>query len=270
MPPKITTPAADYIRSIALPKGSALIYALVDPRDGMQRYIGKTTNPYARYRTHLQDRSDRRNARWIRSLLDLGLEPEFVVIEIAGDENWADRERYWIKELRLNNPDGVNNHCDGGLGLHNPSTETRETIGRNMRKRWLDNPSQMLQMVRDRDRCKHISDALKGRPKSPEHVSKLPQNQIGYKHSDEFREKISASMIGNKNASGAVRSDETKASISRSLKGHVVTEETKEKMRKPRSLEQKERMRKPKSLEHRENMRQAALLRWQKARGGLS
>ncbi len=94
------------------------IYSLTDPRTSEIRYIGKTVTPTKRFQRHI------RNARnsthkyhssvWINSLLSNGVKPLFSVIEVCDENNWQERERYWIEHYR-----GIfdlTNICDGGVG----------------------------------------------------------------------------------------------------------------------------------------------------------
>lgn len=68
-----------------------LIYALIDPRDGQTRYIGKTVRTaHRRLRRHVArcylDEAHTHKNRWLRHLLALGLEPSIKVLESCGSE----------------------------------------------------------------------------------------------------------------------------------------------------------------------------------------
>lgn len=95
------------------------IYILKDPRDGAVRYVGKTTRPlYVRFWQHTGRASLRRTdtwcARWIRSLLDVGLAPVMEFVEDAAAD-WAAREAYWIAYYRAAGAD-LTNLTNGGEG----------------------------------------------------------------------------------------------------------------------------------------------------------
>jgi hypothetical protein len=79
-----------------------LIYALVDPRDGQWRYIGKSVNWLARPYAHYSER--RRCApkdQWVRCLEELGLFYEVEVLEYLPSEQGLDEaEREWIAAAR--------------------------------------------------------------------------------------------------------------------------------------------------------------------------
>jgi group I intron endonuclease len=59
----------------------------------------------------------------------------------------------------------------------------------------------------------------------------------GFKWDKESREKLSKTNLGNKHSKGIECSSEKKQKISLSLKGHVVSEETKAKIREKRALQ---------------------------------
>lgn len=73
------------------------IYGLVDPRTNQIRYIGKTTNRKNRLESHIKNRnSNKEKCDWIDMLLDVGLKPKMKTLEVCNNENWADREKWWI------------------------------------------------------------------------------------------------------------------------------------------------------------------------------
>jgi len=77
------------------------VYALVDPRDDMIRYVGITVDPATRLRDHsggvsANDAKD----KWIAELKLLGLRPVMKILEDkVNSELIAERERYWIQTL---------------------------------------------------------------------------------------------------------------------------------------------------------------------------
>lgn len=80
-----------------------LIYALVDPRDDVVRYVGRTTDPYGRMRAHLGDRDHEGAAkqRWTAALHELGIEPRMVVLQAVEHADAPDAERCWISRYAL-------------------------------------------------------------------------------------------------------------------------------------------------------------------------
>lgn len=115
-------------------------YGLLDV-EGRVRYVGRTKHLWRRYRQHMEPsrlRHKTKVACWIRSLLTKGDVPRITILSVG------DREADYIKALRRNN---LMNLTDGGEGATGwtPTAEWRR---------------------------KH-SDALRGKPKSPEHRAKL-------------------------------------------------------------------------------------------------
>lgn len=103
------------------------IYGLYDPITGDIRYVGKTAlRLSARRSGHVKDKQNTYKTWWIRSLLKKGLKPEIRVIEICAEENWVERENYWIsyyKEAGFR----ITNQVEGGGGMkvgykHTPAT----------------------------------------------------------------------------------------------------------------------------------------------------
>lgn len=143
------------------------IYTLTDPRTNEIRYVGKTKYSLnKRLNSHLSDckRYNFHNANWLKVLLSNNLKPSISLLEEVIEDNWIERERYWIKyyrELGCN----LNNNTDGGEGHlgYKKSEELKERISQ-----W--------------SRGKQISQ------KQKEQISKANK---GKKHSLEFRKNIS-------------------------------------------------------------------------------
>lgn len=77
------------------------IYALIDPRDDVIRYIGKSIDPDYRYVQHMNEKvSNKGKIAWIAGLELEDLQPEMKVLEIANEKNWEEREKWWIERGR--------------------------------------------------------------------------------------------------------------------------------------------------------------------------
>lgn len=85
------------------------------PPPEVVRYVGKTANLAARLTHHLGTYSDTHCARWIRRLRRNGGAPIMVVLEAANDENWQERECWWIARYRHLGA-RLTNITDGGEG----------------------------------------------------------------------------------------------------------------------------------------------------------
>lgn len=115
-----------------------VVYVLCDPRvsDPVERirYVGVTrVGVDERLKRHLKEaRSGRTTHRhcWIRQLLSEGLAPIVEAVDPGTQERaWDRSESAWINHFRSLGC-RLTNSCDGGLGVLNPSRETREKISR--------------------------------------------------------------------------------------------------------------------------------------------
>jgi hypothetical protein len=81
-----------------------LVYGLRDPQVQQFRYVGKTFALTERTKEHLRGivgdgPSDKRE--WVQSLLDRGMRPEIVVLEVPSSvDDVSTCERNWIAKLR--------------------------------------------------------------------------------------------------------------------------------------------------------------------------
>lgn len=96
------------------------IYAILDPRNNEVRYIGKSSWYQHRKSNHLREARKGNNTthvyRWINSLLEQGISPEFVELEyIPSDEDWVEAEKFWISYFK-NLGARLCNHTLGGDG----------------------------------------------------------------------------------------------------------------------------------------------------------
>lgn len=117
------------------------IYTLTDPRDGAVRYVGKTCQSLARrLRGHLAAAKSRRTHRdcWIFGLVAEGLLPQIRAVE-QNVEDWASRERHWIRTFREFGAD-LTNLAEGGQGPSGvtPSAHNREVSARLQRQKMAD------------------------------------------------------------------------------------------------------------------------------------
>lgn len=116
------------------------IYKLIDPRNNEVRYIGKTINVKRRYKQHLYDKRKSHKSSWVQSLRNQKLKPIMEILEIC-DDNWKEREIYWIEQF-----DNLTNLKEGGGTdyIRTTSDETKEKIrlkhtGRKLSQTWKDN-----------------------------------------------------------------------------------------------------------------------------------
>jgi hypothetical protein len=94
------------------------IYALIDPRDGEIRYIGKAKNLKKRLEKHISPpnlKVDNHKTNWIKLLKKLKLKPIIREIELVPLNVWEEKEKYWIKYYREQGCD-LTNGTEGGEG----------------------------------------------------------------------------------------------------------------------------------------------------------
>jgi hypothetical protein len=92
------------------------IYALVDPRDNLVRYVGWAQDIKRRFITHMWEaRHNVKNHKcnWIRLLLKNNIEPKMEKIEETTYDKRVEREQYWIRYYGREN---LTNGTDGGEG----------------------------------------------------------------------------------------------------------------------------------------------------------
>lgn len=82
------------------PLDEVYIYALLDPREGIPRYIGKTLAPEQRFSEHLSlsETKDKNSAKgqWIASLLIKGYRPVMVLLDRVKRTDEVQAEKQWI------------------------------------------------------------------------------------------------------------------------------------------------------------------------------
>jgi hypothetical protein len=170
--------------------GTTFIYALLDPRNGTIRYVGKANDPAFRLTHHLSyaHRGGSHKNYWVLSLLRVGQKPLLEVLDEVPSGMWQEYERSYIAVFRalgfklLNTLPGGNGY---GSGADHPR------FG------------------------KSLSDAAK---------AKLSVAHTGKRVSQETRAKISAST------KGITKSDAVRANMSAGQTGRTQTAETRRKL----------------------------------------
>lgn len=103
--------------------GKLFIYGLKEVGTSTIRYVGKTDNLNRRKNEHIRDskKSKTHKTFWINKVINSGSEIEIVLLEEVNNDNWQNREIFWIDLLKEN----LTNSCAGGLG---GSTYTKFTF----------------------------------------------------------------------------------------------------------------------------------------------
>lgn len=171
---------------------SVSIYALIDPRTGLVRYVGKSKNVDLRVRYgHLG--AELKNARlhktnWLRQLAELQLQPIVQILEVTDESSWQERERYWIAHYRSIGASLTNmtEGGDGGCIGHSESTRLKMSQSRLGKLR----DPQTVQKMREANKGKAPSpscekariDAITGKRAHPNTVNALATKNAGNKY----------------------------------------------------------------------------------------
>ena len=134
-------------------------------------------------------------------------------------KNILEREQYWIDKLEVCNPDIGYNICDkaGNTLGYRHSEATKVKIGEFNKLK--------IGTKRSQESKKKISDSLKNKPKSKEHIESMRKSLKGRTRSEETKKKMSESRKGKK------FSKKTRDKISKALKNKPKSKEHIEKLR---------------------------------------
>lgn len=203
------------------------IYALVDPENGLMRYVGQTRQRYlcTRLAQHWLARGSTPKSEWIRAIKAKGLRIRIIMLDQVSIDDAVRAEREWIRKLSAEGNHLLNVY-DPDLSLPRPeeskakiskfrsscvgwkhSEETKKKIGRSGAENW------NFGRTTPKETREKLSAALRNN-----------KNALGYKHSEETRAKVAAAGIGRKH------SEETKRKIAAGNTGKVFSEETRKKM----------------------------------------
>ena len=149
------------------------IYVLRDA-DGLQRYVGKSKDPSARFKAHQRTRFP-----WAAS---------WEALETCDAASWEARERYWIAEGRARGWP-IENIAEGGNAV--PDTSGPRSP---------EHCAKLSAAFKIRSSSSEyrgkLSAALKGRSLSPAHRAVLSAVRMGHPTSSERRAKIASALKG--------------------------------------------------------------------------
>lgn len=110
------------------------IYGLVDPRNNVIRYVGKTKNTLVhRLSKHMceQPKHNTHKHNWILSLKRINLKPIIIELEKCNEYNWVEREQFWINKI-----DNLTNLTAGGEGTNFFADQVLVKISEALKKKW--------------------------------------------------------------------------------------------------------------------------------------
>jgi hypothetical protein len=225
-------------------------YVLIDPRDSSVFYVGKGFGRRMFDHKKHSIRGAHRNLYVQRKILKiLGLGLQVVPEKIFEHEDEWPCHIVEMLAICFYDRDNLCNLSDGGEGGFNPSEETRAKISaKNTGRKASEEVRRKMSAARSGEKhpgfgkkrspeiIARVSESLKGRRLSAEHVAKLhsPEvrtkisaSKLGKKLSQEHRAKLSAKFSGEKNHFfGKKHSQKT----IEKLLGHVVSQETRMKI----------------------------------------
>lgn len=141
------------------------IYSLSDPKDGLIKYVGKTSQKLnKRLFCHISESKKRndKKSNWISSLSKQNLKPIIEILDEVPENQWEFWEKYWIAQLSA-----------WGLNLKNGNEG-----GKGQSSIFMKNNNPMSK----KENRQKISQSLKGN-----------QYAKGFKHTNETKIKVSTS-----------------------------------------------------------------------------
>jgi group I intron endonuclease len=173
---------------------TAYIYGLVDDRDPNEiRYVGKASNVSVRLGEHKRNKKTHSHKiHWINKVLSEGGDILIIVLEECSDEDWKDREIFWIAKLRSEGKRLTNSTMGGDGVLVAPRTP--ETLAKM-------SEAQRGKIVTQETR-QRMSESHKVAMNTPEAKANMSAAKKGKKFTPEHRAKIAAALKGNKNKLG--------------------------------------------------------------------
>lgn len=187
----------DSIRSPAKSRGKFYIYEHVRRSDGRVFYVGKGSGSRLRVTQH-------RNPHWVAVSRKHGWEAR--VAFRTDDEDLAFLAEEELIRKRRNDGSPLTNMTDGGEGMSGYVFSEESIRKRVSKTKGKKNPATSL--------------ALKGVPKSAEHRRNLSLAKLGFRHSEESRNKMSRQRKGQVSSMlGRRHTEEAKAKISAAVSG---------------------------------------------------
>jgi group I intron endonuclease len=200
-----------------------LIYILIDPKDNFIRYVGQTTKTLKnRLNSHINKAKSSPNKTthkntWIKSLLNQDLKPIIKLIDTVSENEWKEKEKFYIKKYKELGENLLNISEGGDSG----SMPGGKRIWGSVEKyeNWK----------------RKISETLKKRVISDEErkikAEICRKTHLGKKRNENTKLKLSINKIGDKNPMfGKKLSDERKKQISEFSKGKKLSIEVRKKI----------------------------------------
>lgn len=175
------------------------IYGLLDTRNEYIRYIGKSDNPEKRVfengrnshmdsaRKVIRKRKETayngtKKENWLASMLEENLLPKIIILEKVTNEEWREKEKYWIKKYRKISGILLTNGTEGGEGF--TSTDLMGS----------KNPNYGGLSEEHKRKLRENHKGMTGQSQSEETKRKISASAMGRKHSEETKQKMRESQ----------------------------------------------------------------------------
>ena len=153
-----------------------VIYVFSD-ENCLPKYVGKAKDLSKRIKEHYKDRIKYNTwfYRWLNKQIKEEKEVFVDILEEVFDDNWQEREKYWIKHIKELNYE-LTNMTDGGDGNNN-QIFSKETINkRNESRKWYKPSEETKKKISEGHMGKFVSEITRG---------KLRQANLGKKYTEE-------------------------------------------------------------------------------------
>lgn len=163
-----------------------VIYLFLD-EDGLPKYVGKSNNFKSRLKQHLNKDRFKYNTyfyRWLNKCIANNKEFYVDILEECLQENWQEKEKYWIKHFRELGY-SITNMTDGGDGNNNQIFSAETILKRKESNKGFKHTEEAK---------KRMSELAKGKVFSKETRKKLSDINKGRFYPEEIKLKTSKSV----------------------------------------------------------------------------
>jgi len=111
------------------------IYTLSNSQSGEIRYVGQTSDPKNRLKSHVQENNNSKKCNWIKSLRSRNIQIVMDIIDVCDELLWEELEIYYIALFKCC---GFNltNYSSGGVGNVFYASKHNGSISVRSRKMW--------------------------------------------------------------------------------------------------------------------------------------
>jgi len=192
------------------------IYVLKHPITNEIRYVGKTkASLKKRLSQHISNvKYEKKNHRkfWIESLLKESLVPTIQLLESCDENNWKEREIYWIKHLKEQNYRLVNMTDGGETASNNISLIMKNTWKNQEYREKHSGENHHMKKIENKLKVTGKNNGMFGKRHSTEALKKISESRKKQVITEHTRKKISLAL------SNKPKSESHKKNLSLSIK----------------------------------------------------